>query len=807
MPFRPRFLALAVLLALGLAGCDSPEEKAERYFRSALDLLEDDDVDRALVELRNVFRNDGFHKEARQLYADLVLEQGNVQEAYSQYLRLIEQYPDTPEVRRILAELAVEAGNWDEVERHGRAVIALDPDPPAHRVLAAALDYRAAVIASDDPAAAAAAEATRALLEETPGLIVGRRILIDWLMRGPEPARALPQIEAALDLEPKSRGLRMARVQVLSQTGEETAAGEELRRMYEMFPDDPEIPGMLIGWYMSREDHAAAEAFLRAEAGADDADPQGHLTVVQFLGRVRGAEAAEAELARLAEVNAGTDLGRRYQLRLAAIGFASGETGAATTALDAVIAEAEAEDLRNEARILLSQMRAASGDAEGSRALVGEVLAGDPTNVEALKSRAAWRIRADETGAAIGDLRSALDQTPRDTQILLLLAEAQQKAGNVELAQQRLAQAVEVSDAAPAEALVYARFLMGRGQLGVAEQVLNDSFRTHPENLEVAGLLGDVLLRQGNLAEARGLLRSLVDSDNPQAAPMARSLQAALLFSQNQVDESLAFLRESAADDDMGATLQMLRIQVMDGRIAEARRTIEGLRSDDPGNLALRLLEGNLLAIEGRIDAAIEVYREIHAESPDTLIVIERLYQMLVSAGSTDEAAALLAGALERTPQERSLRLLRALELEREGGIDEAIGIYEALYAENTGDAVVANNLASLLSLYRDAPADIDRAYRLALRLTGSDVPAFLDTLGWVQVRREEFAPAIINLQAAARGLPQNPTVAFNLGLAYAAAGRAADARAEIERGLELAGEADVPQKARAEEVLAELPG
>ena len=36
---------------------------------------------RALVELRNVFDNDGYHKEARQLYADLVLEQGIVGEA------------------------------------------------------------------------------------------------------------------------------------------------------------------------------------------------------------------------------------------------------------------------------------------------------------------------------------------------------------------------------------------------------------------------------------------------------------------------------------------------------------------------------------------------------------------------------------------------------------------------------------------------------------------------------------------------------------------------------------------------------
>lgn len=86
--------------------------------------------------------------------------------------------------------------------------------------------------------------------------------------------------------------------------------------------------------------------------------------------------------------------------------------------------------------------------------------------------------------------------------------------------------------------------------------------------------------------------------------------------------------------------------------------------------------------------------------------------------------------------------------------------------------------------------------------MTGTQIPAFLDTLGWVQVRREEYGAAITNLQAAARGLPNNPTVAFNLGLAYAAAGRTDAARDEIQRGLDMGGEAGGIQRERAIEFL-----
>jgi tetratricopeptide (TPR) repeat protein len=113
MSFRfVRPLALVAALFL-LGACDSAEERAEKHYQSALALIEAGDTDRALVELRNVFDLNGFHKEARKLYADTVLARGELTEAYGQYLRLIEQYPDTPEVRLTLAELAIGRGDWD----------------------------------------------------------------------------------------------------------------------------------------------------------------------------------------------------------------------------------------------------------------------------------------------------------------------------------------------------------------------------------------------------------------------------------------------------------------------------------------------------------------------------------------------------------------------------------------------------------------------------------------------------------------------------------------------------------------------
>ena len=786
----PLLLLAAVVL---LAACEDGKERGERYYQSALALLEAGDTDRALLELRNVFDNDGFHKEARQLYADLLVERGDMKQAYSQYLRLIEQYPDTVEARRRLAELALDSGDWDEVRRHATAAIALEPDLPAHKALATALAYRSARDARDDVKAGEAVAEAEALLETDPDLDAALRLMIDWTATGPEPARALPYLDRMLALHPGSLPLHMLRLRVLDSAGLDDGIGPQLRDMVTRFPEDAEVADLLTAWYVSSRDLDAAEAFLRERAGPDDGAFEAHVAVAQLVGRMRGAEAFLAELDRLAEANAGSHLGRRYALAAALARFEQDmDRPAALATVTRLVDEIEQDGLRNEARIALSRMRAATGDPDGARSLVDAVLESDPSNVQGLLSRAAWRIRDEAYAEAITDLRQALGQDPRNADLLLLEAEAQQKLGNAELAEQRLAQAVEVSGGAPRVALIYANFQLARGNLDAADQVLTDSLRASGD-LEVARLLGQVLLRKGDVEGAQTVFDQLSASDNPNAAPLARALQAGILFNQNRIEESLAFLRNSVGEgggEDLDSALQILRIQMMSGRIEEARSQLAALRARYPGSVALRLLEGNMLDLEGKTEAAVAVYRRLLEENPGEMILVQRLYAALKDAGRGAEASDLLVRVLEDTPGDRSLRLLRALELERAGEIDAAIDIYEALYAETPDDPVVANNLASMLAYYRENSADLERAHRIARRLTGLNIPALLDTLGYIEFRRGELDRAILNLQAAARGLPQEPTIAFNLAQAYAAAGRTDEARAELARGTRTGGRA-----------------
>ena len=138
--------------------------------------------------------------------------------------------------------------------------------------------------------------------------------------------------------------------------------------------------------------------------------------------------------------------------------------------------------------------------------------------------------------------------------------------------------------------------------------------------------------------------------------------------------------------------------------------------------------------------------------------------------------------------------------------MDGAIAIYEALYAEDSGNVVLANNLASMIATYRDDPASLDRAFAIARRLRGADVPALQDTYGWIQYRRGNLDEALTYLEPAAKGLPDDALTQFHLGMTYVGLNRTNEARTTLTQALKLAGDSDLPQFQTARDALAKLP-
>lgn len=806
--FRHMLPAVMLVVALSLAGCKTSEEKAEDYYQSALQLMDAGNVDGALVELRNVFQYDGFHKAARKLYADTQMARGEVDEAYSQYLRLIEQYPDTVDVRQILAEIAITRGDWTEFERHAAEAVRLAPDQPRSRALQVALDYRKASLDKDEAAKAKAFAVARVVQAELPDNSVVRRVIIDFLINGPTPQDAMPEIDAALLKEPLALELHSMKLQLLAKQEDIDGTAAHLKAMVKLFPDNLDVRRSLINLYMSQKDFKGAEAFLRELAGDDTSAPEGHAAVVQLLQVAKGPEAAIAELDRLIAANEGQPSSNLYIALRAAIVYDTGDKNDAITTVETVLKSAEPSDQTRRIKIMLAQMLLGTDNQVGARARVEEVIAEDPTNADALKMRAAWLIQEDKPGEAIVDLRTALSQNPRDVATMTLMAEAYQRDGNLDLAGEQLAAAVNASNAGAEQSLRYATFLQQQGRAAAAETVLTDARKANPAHVGVLLQLARLKLSAQDFASATEILTAIQQIATPEAKAAASGLQTAILLGQNRTEESLTLLQsqiDRATGGDNRALTMMLETQVRGGKIAEARATLDAAIAKAPKDPQLQLMSASLDAMSGNTGKAEENLRALIAADPAAEDPVRLLYSLLISSGRPDDAKTLLDSALAAQPNSASLSFTKAGALEQAGDIDGAIAIYEKLYVQDSGSVVIANNLASLITTYRDDPESLERAFAIARRLRGSDVPALQDTYGWIQYRRGNLDEAVSYLEPAAKGLPDDPLTQFHLGMTYVGLNRMDEARATLTEALKIAGDSKLPQFQTAREALTKL--
>jgi tetratricopeptide (TPR) repeat protein len=320
--------------------------------------------------------------------------------------------------------------------------------------------------------------------------------------------------------------------------------------------------------------------------------------------------------------------------------------------------------------------------------------------------------------------------------------------------------------------------------------------------------LGQVWISQKNWAKVAGATQALQNIGTPDALANARGLQAAELQSKGNLEAAITFLQSELDQDgsDTGALAQIIQAQALAGKFDEARSLLDGALAKTPNDGNLQLLSAGLSAAQGKFPEAEAGFRKVIADYPNSETAPARLYELLRAAGRTQEASATLETAVQAHPRSTTLRWMLASEYQLDGKIPEAIAIYDALYAENSANVVIANNLASLLTTFSNDPANLQRADAVARRLRGSDVPAFQDTYGWIEYLKGNYSEALSALEPAAKGLPDDAGAQVHLGLTYAALGQTEKAKLALTRGLELAGDDPSQQFEMARKALADLP-
>jgi len=190
------------------------------------------------------------------------------------------------------------------------------------------------------------------------------------------------------------------------------------------------------------------------------------------------------------------------------------------------------------------------------------------------------------------------------------------------------------------------------------------------------------------------------------------------------------------------------------------------------------------LLAQGRTRDAVRVCLDA-AASGDPMQPAIHVANVLSSGKAAPEdfrlAEPLLKEALRVHPEDGNLLFRVAGVRVVQGSTAEAVDLYEKVLRKNPRQAVVLNNLATLLGELpgrrQEALQHIDQAIALA-----GEQPALLDTKGMILVEAGRFEEAVKCLKQAASVRSPDPRYTFHLALAYYRSGDLGQAEEEFRR-------------------------
>ena len=793
--FASSRLVLVLLGAAVLFGCDSPEQRAQSHYERGLELVDQGEPAKARLEFRNALKlKEGF---VLALYSLGRLEQSQNrhEQAARIYFRIAEQAPEHVEARVNLARILLLAGQLDEALKFADQAYALESANTDILVLKAAI----ALKLGNDGDAVRFADAVLVVEPDNFDALIVRAA---ERLAASDPKGALAFLDKGVEKHERNVGLQLFRIKSLAALKDDAGIEKVFSQLINYYPDNAEFRYGFARWYLRAGRKDEAENVMRKFAADAPDNVKVGLQLVSFLAREKGVQSALKELeARIAE-GGGVFA---YQIAFAQMTFGQGEYAKAVTLLNELIKETDNEADVAKAQVLLATMMVSRRELDKAEELIASVLKADATNVDALSVRASIRVGRKQYTEAIEDLSLALNEAPESSRVLQLLAQVYELSGSVELAQDHFAKVAKLERFKPAHAMNFVRFLLRYGKSNQAERVLAEIRRVAPGNKEVLALLARLrLARQDWLGahEIADVLHKLEDRSSTADLILAESLSG-----QEKHAESIKLLQSSISDPNNpnSPVASLVKVYVRAGKADEAEQFLKTILSSNPDNLPAQVLLASLHELNGRNEDAEAAFKTAVARHPDNVVGYRALAEFHVRGGRLKAAQVAVKSGLDRQKNNTTLRLLSALILEQLGDYEKAIAEYDALFQIEPRSTIVANNLASLLAEHRSDEDSIKKAYSIAVRFRDSNVPQFVDTLGWIHYRRGEYDQAVTLLKTAAEKLPNAGLVQYHLGIAYKELGRNELAIESLQKALELNESKTFPQWEQAKLALEDL--
>ena len=749
-----KIVILVVCLPV-LTSCSSPEKDKVKFYQSALEYIEKNDREAAILQLLNALQVDAKYGQAHYQLGLLYLEAKESKKAFNSFLRASDVDPENIDANYRVAQFYLFNGQSTESRNKIDLILQMEPTHrPALTLLA-----NVEIVEGNYEAAFETLDKIGDAVDTSPELqnVKGRIFAAQEQWSAAEEA-----FVKALSLGKDDLSNYRTLLLLYQKTQERDKAKKLLDDMEERFPENPLVHQFLVNYYRSVGDDAS----LIEEFNA---------------------------LIELAPTNP------RYRLQLAEFYREKGNDGDAEKTL--VAARLSMKD-NSDVLASLATLYFDQEKFDKTRALLDEIKTLDSSHGGVKLIEARFLFKNNNARDAIVLLRELNKDFPEWGEPYFYLGLAHYSLGEVDLAQGAVNVAIQKYGRSSKYHTLMAQIFQAQGSFEDARKEAIVALRLNPKNIRSAIILSRSLVELKRYEQAIALLTDMNRQikENPE---VLESLARAYLGNKQveEAEKALVSLLESNPGN-IRAIVLLLDVRYTEDP-AGAEKFIKQQLDIIPESNQLYVLLAEILSRQSKYDEALENYKKAQELRPEDVQSYLAEARLLSKLGKKEQALQNYTTVLKMQPNTLSAHMGMAEILHENGDVKAAMLHYRKALVVNENYAPAANNLAWLIA--SDPEGDLGEALMLAMRAKqiSPDSPVISDTLGWVHYQRQSYSLAVTQFELALQALPDNMTMAYHLALAQAGNGEREAAVAVLNKLL--ARNETFPERGDAEKLLDEL--
>jgi putative PEP-CTERM system TPR-repeat lipoprotein len=573
---------------------------------------------------------------------------------------------------------------------------------------------------------------------------------------------ALEEFQEAVALNPEGHSVFASIGAIQLKRGDRAGAEATFRKAVEHAPRSIEARTALAGFLWADGRRGDAEAVLNEALAIDpNSLKANHALGVFYTASGRGAE-AEPFFRKIAEVVKDD----RAQIALADYYFGQRRYDEAERILTPLASKHEVFEATT---LRLAAIEVARKNADRATMLVQSVLERSPRYLPARL----FQLRLDFNGGrydrVIELATSIVSDQPRSQEA----SEAHFLIGRIHASRDRFDDAarsyeesLRLNPQATAVMMALAQLHLSAERPTKAEAFAQQALRHRPKDPAMRAIVVRARLARNDLEGATEELAAL-EKDYP-TAPAVLDLAAARHLAAGRHDQARAMYAKVLAStpDDLEAIEGLTIIDLAAKQNREALDRIQGALGRMAHSTPLLMVAAKAFAAAGDPARAEALLKEAIEREPARLSAYSLLGQLYVQQNRLSDAGDQFRGLIARSPGSISANTMLGMLLEAQGNLQEAENQYRHTLTIGAEAPIAANNLAWMLL---KADRNLDEALQLAQAAAKSlpEDPTINDTLGRLYYKKQLFARAVEHMEIAVARQPMHPGMRFYLGMSY----------------------------------------